>query len=79
MILTEVCLYAVDYFKGLKKKYGSGKERWGKNILIAGFGRIGQEVAKIGLGVGMKVIACDNHQKETTIKSLMVIKKSCFY
>ena len=31
----------------------------GKTIGIIGFGRIGREVAKIALGVGMKVIASD--------------------
>ena len=54
-------------FKGLKKSYSKGIELRGKTLGIVGFGRIGQEVAKIGLGVGMKVIACDKHQKETTI------------
>ena len=54
-------------FKGLKKSYSKGIELRGKTLGIVGFGRIGQEVAKIGLGVGMKVIACDNYQKETTI------------
>ncbi len=46
-------------FKDLKKKYAKGKELYGKTIGIIGFGRIGQEVAKIALGVGMKVIFND--------------------
>lgn len=46
-------------FKKLKKNYANGVELRGKTLGIIGFGRIGQEVAKIGLGVGMKVIAAD--------------------
>lgn len=48
-------------FKGLKKAYAKGIELRGKTIGIIGFGRIGQEVAKIALGVGMKVIAADKY------------------
>ncbi|HEU4718213.1 MAG TPA: NAD(P)-dependent oxidoreductase, partial [Bacteroidia bacterium] len=46
-------------FEALKKKYSKGIELKGKTIGIVGFGRIGQEVAKIALGLGMKVIAHD--------------------
>ncbi|MBU2938654.1 D-2-hydroxyacid dehydrogenase [Lacinutrix sp. C3R15] len=46
-------------FKALKKNYAGGVELRGKTIGIIGFGRIGREVAKIALGVGMKVIAAD--------------------
>jgi D-3-phosphoglycerate dehydrogenase len=46
-------------FKGLKKTYAKGVELRGKTIGIIGFGRIGQEVAKIALGVGMQVLAAD--------------------
>ena len=46
-------------FKELKKAYASGSELRGKTLGIIGFGRIGQEVAKIGLGLGMNVIATD--------------------
>ena len=34
-------------FKELKKSYAGGRELAGKKIGIIGFGRIGQEVAKI--------------------------------
>jgi len=54
-------------FKSLKKNYSKGIELRGKTMGIIGFGRIGQEVAKIALGVGMNVIACDNSLKEVTI------------
>src|SRR5690606_9863434 len=41
-------------FNTLKKNYAQGKELRGKTLGIVGFGRIGREVAKIALGVGMK-------------------------
>lgn len=46
-------------FKKLKKEFESGYQIKGKTLGIVGFGRIGQELAKIGLGVGMKVRAHD--------------------
>lgn len=46
-------------FKALKKAYAKGIELRGKTMGIIGFGRIGQEVAKIALGIGMKVVAAD--------------------
>jgi len=46
-------------FESLKKKYAKGIELKGKTIGIIGFGRIGQAVAKIALGCGMKVEAYD--------------------
>lgn len=46
-------------FKVLKKSYAKGRELKGKTLGIFGFGRIGQETAKVALGVGMKVIAFD--------------------
>ena len=55
-------------FKGLKKAYAKGVELRGKTLGIIGFGRIGQEVAKIGLGVGMNVIASDKFIDKAEIK-----------
>ena len=52
----------------LKKKYAKGVELKGKTLGIIGFGRIGQEVAKIGLGIGMKVIAHDPFLTEAMIE-----------
>lgn len=46
-------------FKDLKKAYAKGKELKGKTLGILGFGRIGQATAKIGIGVGMRVVAYD--------------------
>ncbi len=55
-------------FKALKKNYANGMELRGKTLGIVGFGRIGQEVAKIALGVGMKVVACDKLIENAEIK-----------
>lgn len=54
-------------FKKLKKSYGGGVELRGKTMGIIGFGRIGQETAKIALGVGMKVVAYDKFMEEATV------------
>ena len=51
-------------FKTLKKSYAKGTELRGKTLGIIGFGRIGQEVAKLALGVGMKVLYTDLTIKE---------------
>lgn len=49
----------VTEFKSLKKMAGKGIELRGKTLGIIGFGRIGQEAARIALGNGMKVLAAD--------------------
>ena len=54
-------------FKELKKAYAGGSELAGKKIGIIGFGRIGQEVAKIGIGIGMNVIFYDKFIEETLL------------
>ncbi|MEE2700539.1 MAG: D-2-hydroxyacid dehydrogenase [Bacteroidota bacterium] len=54
-------------FKSLKKSYAKGKELAGKTLGIIGFGRIGKEVAKRAIGLGMKVIAHDKFIKEANI------------
>jgi D-3-phosphoglycerate dehydrogenase / 2-oxoglutarate reductase len=54
-------------FGALKKAYAKGIELRGKTLGIVGFGRIGQEVAKIGLGLGMKVIATDKFVDEAEV------------
>ena len=54
-------------FKDLKKAYAKGTELSGKTLGIIGFGRIGQEVAKIGLGIGMNVIFFDKFNKEANL------------
>ncbi|MBC7864536.1 MAG: 3-phosphoglycerate dehydrogenase [Bacteroidia bacterium] len=54
-------------FDELKKNYAKGSELRGKTIGIIGFGRIGQCVAKIGLGCGMKILAFDPFVKEAKL------------
>ncbi|MCR5862615.1 D-2-hydroxyacid dehydrogenase [Flavobacterium sp. J372] len=46
-------------FEGLKKAYANGIELRGKTLGIIGFGKIGRSVARIALGLGMRVIASD--------------------
>lgn len=55
-------------FNGLKKAYANGVELRGKTLGIIGFGRIGQAVAKIALGLGMKVIASDKYVGQAVIR-----------
>lgn len=54
-------------FNGLKKAYAAGIELRGKTIGIVGFGRIGQQVAKIAIGLGMQVLATDSFIKEAKV------------
>ena len=54
-------------FKSLKKAYAKGIELRGKTLGIIGFGRIGQEVAKIALGVGMEVKASDKYINDVEV------------
>lgn len=54
-------------FKVLKKAYAKGTELRGKTLGVIGFGRIGQATAKIGLGLGMKVIAHDPFMKKAAV------------
>ncbi len=63
-------------FKKLKKAYAKGVELRGKTIGIIGFGRIGRETAKIGLGVGMNVIAYDKFLESAVIKLDFMDNKS---
>ncbi|TPD67099.1 D-2-hydroxyacid dehydrogenase [Flavobacterium microcysteis] len=55
-------------FEGLKKAYANGIELKGKTLGIIGFGKIGKAVAKIGLGLGMRVIASDKFVGNAEIK-----------
>ncbi|MFN3908527.1 MAG: D-2-hydroxyacid dehydrogenase [Flavobacterium sp.] len=55
-------------FEKLKKAYANGIELRGKTLGIIGFGRIGQAVAKMALGLGMKVIASDKYVQDAVIR-----------
>ena len=58
------------HFKDLKKSFAGGSELFGKTLGIIGFGRIGQEVAKIAIAIGMNVLYADKfiEEKEIEIK-----------
>lgn len=54
-------------FNSLKKSFSQGFELYGKTLGVIGFGRIGQETAKVGLSLGMKVLAVDPYISEATL------------
>ncbi len=54
-------------FKKLKKSAEAGFQVRGKTLGIIGFGRIGQEVAKMALGIGMNVRAHDPYVQEAEV------------
>lgn len=54
-------------FKTLKKAYSKGFQLRGRTIGIIGIGRIGQETARIALGLGMTVIPVDPFVENVTI------------
>ena len=55
-------------FGKLKKQCSEGRELLGQTIGIIGFGRIGQEVARLALGMGMNVLAADPYVEQAEIK-----------
>ncbi|RKR83273.1 D-3-phosphoglycerate dehydrogenase [Mucilaginibacter gracilis] len=67
-------------FNDLKKAYAKGIELRGKTIGILGFGRIGREVAKVAIGLGMDVLAYDlfpfNPEVELTLGGGIQVKAS---
>ncbi len=64
----EMPVKGTSEFKALKKKYSGGTELRGKTLGILGFGRIGQETARIALGLGMKVLPVDLYVDQATIE-----------
>ena len=54
-------------FNELKKNYNNGAELRGKTLGIIGFGRSGQAVARIAIGLGMRVLAYDPNVQEVVI------------
>ena len=51
-------------FKQLKKAYSNANELQGKTLGIIGFGNIGKAVAKMAIGLGMKVLMHNRTEKE---------------
>lgn len=65
----------ISQFNELKKAYSGGTELRGKTLGLLGFGNIGQETAKMALGVGMNVKAFDPFVKEVALKILIAGKE----
>ena len=63
-------------FKKLKKNYSKGIELRGKKIGIIGFGKIGQEVARIGFGLGMDIAFYDPYIEKQKITIEFYNKKT---
>ena len=57
-----------EKFNELKKKYSDGVELRGKTLGVIGFGRIGQETAKIAVGLGMKIMAHDPFMTQAKLR-----------
>ncbi|MBS3913427.1 MAG: 3-phosphoglycerate dehydrogenase [Bacteroidetes bacterium] len=60
----------VENFNALKKLASGGAEVAGKRLGIIGFGRIGQEVARMAIGLGMEVLIYDYKQREFELTML---------
>lgn len=55
-------------FNELKNAYSKGIELKGKTLGIIGFGMIGQRVAELAIGLGMRVVASDITPKEVKLQ-----------
>jgi D-3-phosphoglycerate dehydrogenase len=55
-------------FGALKKSYAKGVELRGRTLGIVGFGRIGQALAKLAIGAGMKVVFSDIHEDNVDVE-----------
>ncbi|MEY2963265.1 MAG: hypothetical protein RL754_526 [Bacteroidota bacterium] len=55
-------------FASLKKAYAGGVELKGRTLGIVGFGRIGQALAKLAIGAGMKVVFSDIHEEDIQVE-----------
>ena len=55
-------------FNKLKKAYAGGQQLRGRTLVVIGFGRIGMAAARIGLGMGMKVLPVDLYKDKDTVK-----------
>lgn len=57
----------IEKFNELKKLASAGVELQDKKLGIIGFGRIGKEVARIAIGLGMEVLVSDNFVKDFSV------------
>jgi D-3-phosphoglycerate dehydrogenase len=56
-----------ESFKNLKKKYGNASELSGKVLLLIGCGRIGRELARMAIGLGMEPRVYDPFVEEIVL------------
>ncbi|WP_111707800.1 D-2-hydroxyacid dehydrogenase [Lutibacter citreus] len=75
----EMPLEGDSKFKDLKKAFAKGVELKGKTLGLIGFGRIGQATAKIGLGLGMKIIAFDPYIDNVNLELEFFDGQSVFF
>ncbi len=54
-------------FKKLKKQFSSGLELRGRTLGVIGFGKIGLEVVRMGLALGMNVLTVDLRVEEVNV------------
>ncbi|MBK9736180.1 MAG: D-2-hydroxyacid dehydrogenase [Saprospiraceae bacterium] len=54
-------------FNELKKAYAKGSELEGKKLGVIGLGRIGQETARVGLGLGMDILPVDPYVSQVAL------------
>lgn len=65
-------------FKVLKKSFSKGSELEGKTLGIIGAGRIGREMGKTAIGMGMKVVFHDPFVEDVTIEMNLMGQKVKF-
>lgn len=61
-----------DDFKNVKKEH-EGRELAGKTLGIIGIGRIGKELAKMAVALGMNVLACDPVVQDPGISGVKMV------
>lgn len=62
-------------FLKLKKKYNKGQELYGKTLGVIGCGKIGIETIKLGIKIGMKIVAYDLFINKSQIITLNFFDK----
>ena len=64
----EMPLEGDQNFNALKRSFSGGIELEGKTLGLVGFGKIGQQVAKKAIGLGMKIVFYDKDLTEIDLK-----------
>lgn len=77
-LMLGICRFVGPAYKSMKehkwekKFFSKGMEVYGKTAGIIGFGRIGKEIAKRELAMGMNVVFCDMLEIQTDINAKQV-------